>query len=169
MAGQFINVNDEMNYMKKCIGNAYFYTSKIQEIEDASWMYKTNFKINLLTIIATVYMLVCAVIKYYLVKYEIYYGSVTERCNLIVIGTGIVIAVFTGILIFKKNIPASDGSVKTSKACGALICLVIVTSIIFYFFYTNFLPVIASLINWLVVIISNFKMKKKIWNISQGI
>ena len=57
------NVNSELSIMKNYIADIDHCTSKVKEVNDSALLYQTNYKINVLTIAATVYALACAIFR----------------------------------------------------------------------------------------------------------
>lgn len=171
MAVQIINVNSEMNQMKQYIGDISHCKNKINEIAEKSGMYKINEKINVLTIVATVYMLICAIMQY--------------NHSLVLLVVGILIAMLTAYVLLKEN------SSSLCKGCCILLCAMILLSIVCFLYrydiifaltsaqygmdsdnlikWAVLLPVIITSVEWIVVVISNFRMKNLIWKISNTV
>ena len=134
-----------MNQMKQYISTVQQCTGKIGEIAGSASRYQANVRMNLLTIAATVYMLICSVMKF----------------NKILIGAGAVIAV-AAILLLK------DFGVSTSKAAILFLVGMVVSSIVCFMFFYNFVPVIFAFLGWITVVFSNYQMKKRAWEIAKG-
>lgn len=150
MTGQLVNVNAEMNQMKQYIEDITLCQSKISEVEEEVWLYKTNYKANLLAIITTLHMIVCAIARY----------------NPVLIGVGVVIAAIAAILFFRNDVLMSDDSARFSKIFGVLLCALVVCSIVCFMFMYNIVPVVIALVLWIVLVISNYRMRNQIWRIS---
>lgn len=150
MPGQFVNVNAEMNRMKQYIEDVTLCKDKISEVNEEVWLYKTNYKANLLAIITTLHMIVCAIARY----------------NPVLIGVGIVIATISALLFFRKDVLMSDDSVRFSRIFGVLLCALVVCSIVCFMLTYNIVPVVIALVLWIVLVISNYRMRNQIWRIS---
>ena len=150
MAGHLVNVNAEMNQMKQCIENVSLCKSKLSAIREEVWMYKTNYKANLLTIITTVYMIICALLTY----------------NPILMGVGLVIAVTSAVLFFRVGVFMSGECICFSLTFGVSLCALVVSSIFCFMYMYNIVPVVIALVLWIVLVISNFRMRNQIWRIS---
>ena len=132
--------------MKQYISTVQQCTGKIGEIAGSASRYQANLRMNLLTIAATIYMLVCSGMKF----------------NKILIGVGVVIAV-AAILLLKEY---STGS---SKAAILFIVGMVVSSIVCFMFFYNFVPVVFAFFAWINVVLSNYQMKKRAWEIAKGL
>lgn len=135
------NVNSELSIMKNYIADIDHCTSKVKEVNDSALLYQTNYKINVLTIAATVYALFCAIFQ----------------LNVVLIGLGAILACV--IIMLRKK----DQSNRYKISC-ILNIAIIVTSILFLF-----VPVLVVLVEWIYTIICNFKLKKQIWQISSSL
>ncbi|HJF39500.1 MAG TPA: hypothetical protein K8V91_01135 [[Clostridium] spiroforme] len=142
MSEQILNVNKEMNQMQQYIDTVTHCTWKINEIIESSILYAANKKINIYTIIATVYLLICAIVQY----------------NIILISIGVVLGIIVILTLPSSVVPVCNLS------CLMIICM-IASSIGFFMFFYNFVPVIVALVQWLITAMSNFKMKNQVWKI----
>jgi len=141
-----INVNSELTKMKQNITDINYCTTKVSEIGSSAILYQTNFKINILTILTTVYALACAVLQY----------------NMALLAVGVVIALY---IVASNNAKYSS----VYSVSRVLNIALVVTSIIFFLFFFNFIPIIVVMVNWIVTIMSNFKLKNMIWKISSSL
>ncbi len=146
MAGQILNVNSEMNKMKQHINTVSHCTAKIHEVSASSKLYKSNEMINILTIVATVYVLAAAFLSY----------------NIVWLGVGAATAIITAFLLLRVKTPICNA------ACVIIVAMIL-SAILFFMFFYNFIPIIVTLLEWMVVIISNFRMKNQVWKISSSL
>ncbi len=153
MAGKLVNVNAEMNQMKQYIEDVNLCRAKVQEVQEEVWLYKTNYKANLLTIITTLYMIVCAIARY----------------NPVLMGIGVVIAAVAAVLLLRTDVLMSDNSRIYSMIFGFLLCALVASSIVCFMSTYNIVPVVIALVLWIVLVISNFRMRNQIWRISTTI
>lgn len=146
MSEQILNVNNEMNQMQQYIDTVTHCTWKINEISESSILYAANKKINIYTIIATVYLLICAIMQY----------------NIILLSCGVVFGIIVLLTLPSSLVPVCNLS------CLMIICMV-ASSIGFFMFFYNFVPVIVALVQWLITAMSNFKMKNQVWKILNSV
>lgn len=146
MSEQILNVNKEMNQMQQYIDTVTHCTWKINEITESSILYAANKKINIYTIIATVYLLICAIMQY----------------NIVLISIGGVLGIIVLLTLPSSLVPVCNLS------CLMIICMV-ASSIGFFMFFYNFVPVIVALVQWLITAMSNFKMKNQVWKILNNV
>lgn len=146
MSEQILNVNKEMNQMQQYIDTVTHCTWKINEITESSILYAANKKINIYTIIATVYLLICAIMQY----------------NIVLISIGVVLGIIVLLTLRSSLVPVCNLS------CLMIICMV-ASSIGFFMFFYNFVPVIVALVQWLITTMSNFKMKNQVWKILNSV
>lgn len=146
MSEQIINVNSEMNQMQQYIDTVTHCTWKINEIAESSILYAANKKINTYTIIATVYLLVCAIMQY----------------NIILLSCGVVFGIIVLLTLPSTLVPVCNLS-------SLMIICMVASSIVFFMFFYNFVPIIVALIQWLIAVMSNFKMKNQVWKILNGL
>ena len=145
MAGQILNVNFEMNQMQQQISAIKHCRVLLDEVAVNAKLYQSNKRINILTIIATMYVLLTAFVSY--------------NVALLVVGIGIGVISAYVLLALKTRI--------CYVACVLIIAMIILAIVFFMFFY-NVIPIIGILVQWIVVIINNYKMKYQIWKISIG-
>ncbi len=146
MADTILNVNNEMNRMQELITEVGHCRNIVNEITSNSKLYKTNEKINILTIVVTLYQVAAAILRYN--KPLLYAG----------VGLALVAAV---VLILDNSLLANTDFV--------FIIAMIVSSIVFFMYFYTFVPVIFTFIQWMIVLVSNFRMKKQVWMISRSV
>lgn len=174
MAG-IVNVNYEMNEMKKNVGDIHYCASKITEVKDQIATYRAHFWSNLFAIISTIYTISCLFV----------------HDNTIMLGVGIGVGALTLII---NTFPA--GNPEGVKWSGIFSCLMVASSIgiymysntlkpmwISFFVYENmgngstnlliklfdYVPYILMIIVWLIVLGYNFKFSRQISRISKSI
>lgn len=140
------NVNSELSIMKNYIADIDHCTSKVKEVNDSALLYQTNYKINVLTIAATVYALACAIFQ----------------LNVVLIGIGAVLACI--MVMLRKH----DQSNRYKVSC-ILNIAIIACSIIFFMILFTIIPILVVLVEWVYTIVCNFKLKNQIWQISSSL
>ena len=146
MADQILNVNNEMNRMERQIAEIGHCTGIVRELSANSALYQTNSKINIITIVATLYQIAAAVVQY----------------NKPLLFVGVMLALASAIVLF------TDKSLLAYTDCIFVAAMYISAFVFFMYFYT-FVPVIFTFIQWMIVLVSNFRMKKQVWNISRSV
>ena len=153
MADKIINVKAELDTMKTYITDLEHCTSKVNEIGTSAYLYKSNMKTNIFTMLATVYAVACVFLKY----------------NIILLAAGVVLVVVM-FIVARNDI---RGSFKTS--CFFNILLLVSTAACFMYLYDSIppmallAPVAILLIDWIYTIVSNYKFKKLVWDISNSL
>ena len=64
MSDTILNVNNEMNHMQELITEVDHCRNIVNEITSNSKLYKTNEKINIITIVVTLYQIAAAILRY---------------------------------------------------------------------------------------------------------
>lgn len=146
MTEKILNVNSEMNQMQQYIDIVSHCTAKINEISESAILYNANKKINIYTIIATIYLLICAVMQY----------------NIVLLLAGIALGIIILLTLPSSLVPICNLS-------SLMIVGMIAASIGFFMFFYNFVPIIVALVQWLITVMSNFKMKNQVWKIMNNI
>lgn len=146
MTEKILNVNSEMNQMQQYIDIVSHCTAKINEISESAILYHANKKINIYTIIATIYLLICAVMQY----------------NIVLLLAGIALGIIILLTLPSSLVPICNLS-------SLMIVGMIAASIGFFMFFYNFVPIIVALVQWLITVMSNFKMKNQVWKIMNNI
>lgn len=141
-----INVNSELNNMKKHITDIDFYTSKVNEISENAKLYAVVCKINIMTIVSTVYALICAIM-----------GN-----NTVAICIGVALIVLLVGLQRKENN-------KLFGVCVAINAIIVISSIIFFMMIYNLTPIIFIVIQWIITVLSNLRFKNKVLQISNSL
>ena len=98
------------------------------------------------TNVMTLYQVAAAILRYN--KPLIYAG----------VGLALVAAV---VLILDNSLLANTDLI--------FIIAMIVSSIVFFMYFYTFVPVIFTFIQWMIVLVSNFRMKKQVWMISRSV
>ncbi len=146
MADQILNVNNEMNRMQQQIAEIEHCTGIVREISANSALYQTNSKINIITIVATLYQIAAAVAQH----------------NKPLLFVGVILALASAIVLIM------DKSLLAYTDCIFVLAMYISSFVFFMYFYA-FVPVIFTFIQWMIVLVSNFRMKKQVWNISRSV
>ena len=146
MSDTILNVNNEMNHMQELITEVDHCRNIVNEITSNSKLYKTNEKINIITIVVTLYQIAAAILRY--------------NKPVLYIGIGLALAA-AGVLILDKSLMAYTDLV--------FIIAMIASSIVFFMYFYTFVPVIFTFLQWMIVLLSNFRMKKQIWTISRSV
>lgn len=146
MSDTILNVNNEMNHMQELITEADHCRNIVNEITSNSKLYKTNEKINIITIVVTLYQIAAAILRY--------------NKPVLYIGIGLALAAAV-VLILDKSLMAYTDLV--------FIIAMIASSIVFFMYFYTFVPVIFTFLQWMIVLLSNFRMKKQIWTISRSV
>lgn len=141
-----INVNMELSIMRRYIADIDYCTSKVKEVNDSALLYQTNFKINVLTSVTTIYALTCAIFQLNVV--------------LMVIGAALACMIY---MLRKK-----DPSDRYKLSC-ILNITIIVSSILFFMIIFTFIPILVVLVEWIYTIICNLKLKNQIRQISSSL
>ena len=146
MSDTILNVNNEMNHMQEVITEVDHCRNIVNEITSNSKLYKTNEKINIITIVVTLYQIAAAILRY--------------NKPVLYIGIGLALAAAV-VLILDKSLMAYTDLV--------FIIAMIASSIVFFMYFYTFVPVIFTFLQWMIVLVSNFRMKKQIWTISRSV
>ena len=146
MSDTILNVNNEMNHMQELITEVDHCRNIVNEITSNSKLYKTNEKINIITIVVTLYQIAAAILRY--------------NKPVLDIGIGLALAAAV-VLILDKSLMAYTDLV--------FIIAMIASSIVFFMYFYTFVPVIFTFLQWMIVLLSNFRMKKQIWTISRSV
>lgn len=146
MSDTILNVNNEMNHMQELITEVDHCRNIVNEITSNSKLYKTNEKINIITIVVTLYQIAAAILRY--------------NKPVLYIGIGLALAAAV-VLILDKSLMAYTDLV--------FIIAMIASSIVFFMYFYTFVPVIFTFLQWMIVLLSNFRMKKQIWTISRSV
>jgi hypothetical protein len=146
MSDTILNVNNEMNHMQELITEVDHCRNIVNEITSNSKLYKTNEKINIITIVVTLYQIAAAILRY--------------NKPVLYIGIGLALAAAV-VLILDKSLMAYTDLV--------FIIAMIASSIVFFMYFYTFVPVIFTFLQWMIVLVSNFRMKKQIWTISRSV
>ena len=146
MSDTILNVNNEMNHMQELITEVDHCRNIVNEITSNSKLYKTNEKINVITIVVTLYQIAAAILRY--------------NKPVLYIGIGLALAAAV-VLILDKSLMAYTDLV--------FIIAMIASSIVFFMYFYTFVPVIFTFLQWMIVLLSNFRMKKQIWTISRSV
>ena len=146
MSDTILNVNNEMNHMQELITEVDHCRNRVNEITSNSKLYKANEKINIITIVVTLYQIAAAILRY--------------NKPVLYIGIGLALAAAV-VLILDKSLMAYTDLV--------FIIAMIASSIVFFMYFYTFVPVIFTFLQWMIVLLSNFRMKKQIWTISRSV
>ena len=146
MSDTILNVNNEMNHMQELITEVDHCRNIVNEITSNSKLYKTNEKINIITIVVTLYQIAAAILRY--------------NKPVLYIGIGLALAAAV-VLILDKSLMAYTDLV--------FIIAMIASSIVFFMYFYTFVPVIFTFLQWMIVLLSNFRRKKQIWTISRSV
>ena len=146
MSDTILNVNNEMNHMQELITEVDHCRNIVNEITSNSKLYKKKKKINIITIVVTLYQIAAAILRY--------------NKPVLYIGIGLALAAAV-VLILDKSLMAYTDLV--------FIIAMIASSIVFFMYFYTFVPVIFTFLQWMIVLLSNFRMKKQIWTISRSV
>ena len=141
-----INVSSELSTIRNYIADIDHCTLKVKEVKESALMYQTNCKINIMTIAATIYSLLCAIFGF----------------NWVLIGLGIILACI--ILMLSKK----DSSNRYMISC-IFNCFIIVFSILFCMIVLTFVPIFMVLVEWTYMVICSIQLKKQIEHISSSL
>lgn len=143
MVNNLEDVDLKLSVMKEYITNIDNCTSKVREVIDGGRLYRMNYKINILTIVTTVYTLACAIL----------------RLNEVLLFAGVALAGI--ILMCGYDVPENSIYI----IGFVLNVTVIICSIIFFMYSFTFIPIFVLFAQWIYTIICNYKLKIKIWEI----
>ena len=121
MSDTILNVNNEMNHMQELITEVDHCRNIVNEITSNSKLYKTNEKINIITIVVTLYQIAAAILRY--------------NKPVLYIGIGLALAAAV-VLILDKSLMAYTDLV--------FIIAMIASSIVFFMYFYTFVPVIFT-------------------------
>lgn len=144
-ANNLLNIENEKRKMGYHINNISICAGKINQLKVEFESYNSSIEMLIFAIVATAYAVICAVAR-----------SIISPTLLA--AAGIVIAI-----IFGRKVKNCNKEYKMS--CALNICIIIFSILCFLFFY-NFVPVLFILAEWLFVIIDNYRLKKRIWEIA---
>ncbi|MBR4026344.1 MAG: hypothetical protein IKJ01_02135 [Lachnospiraceae bacterium] len=161
-----LNVNSELNAMKNYIADINHCTSKVQEVGNTAVTYRVNVKINIMTILTTIFCLVCVVFM------QFNLSNVFVSVELFLKTMGVVAIPFfvVGIILglMKKN-ENSNQIEKSFKLNLIILIASFLWCVCVYYSYMTYILIGLILINWLYTIVLNFKLKNQIWKISNNL
>ena len=150
MADQFINVNQEMETIKRYIADIGNCTQRVEEVREGSAMYRRMTRMNIIAVITTIFAVACFIIS----KMD------KPAAFWVTIAVGVLIVFFTFGL--RKDDNSGD---------YLLFCIinaaVVGVSIVFFMIMFQYYPVIAIMVNWVYTILMNFRAKRAAWKIAQ--
>lgn len=170
MSDTIINVNNEMNHMQKLIAEVDHCTRVVKEINANSKLYRTNEKINIITIVVTLYQIAAAILRCN--KHEAFraikdmddWDAAMQifKYNTPLIIIGVILAIAAAvILILDHSTMASTNLI--------FIIAMIASSIVFFMLFYTFVPFIFTFLQWMILLVSNYRMKKQVWTISRSV
>ena len=150
MSDQYINVNQEMDTIRRYIADIGNCTQSVQKVREGSAMYRRTVRMNTIAVIATIFAVACFIVGK-MDKPAAFWGT---------IAVGVLIAVFTFGL--RKDDDSGDYLV----FC-LITAIVAAVAIIFFMVKVSYYPVIAVLVLWVYTVLMNFRAKKAAWKIAQ--
>lgn len=146
MEENILNLEVEMEKLREYISDIDFCRGKVEKIDAETVMYKTNIKINVLVILTSVFILICAIMK----------------MNQIVMGVGGALAVATVVCCFWGKV-SSRYSIFLILNIGAIaagiVCFMFLPEDKMLF---RFLPVAVLVLLQVFAFVSNIGLKKRI-------
>lgn len=146
MEENILNLETEMEKLQEYISDIDFCRRKVEKIDAETVMYKTNIKINILVILTSVFVLICALMK----------------MNQIVMGAGGLLAAATVVCRFW-------GKVSSRYSFFLILNIGTIAAGIFCFMFLEedkmlfrFLPVAVLLLLQAFALVSNIGLKKRI-------
>lgn len=146
-----LNRENEKRKLNYHISNINTCTAKVNQLKTEFLSYNSSIEMLILTIITTVLAVACAVCGFLFVN-----GTTPV--------TAILIVVMLGVMVY-YGAKALKYSVEYVISYLLNLCVVL-SSVIYFLFFYNIVPVVIILLNWLYVIIDNYRLRKKIWKIS---
>lgn len=155
MDNQYINMNQEMDVINGYISDIDVCTFKVGQVAEGAKLYRAVNKINIISVITTVYALVCAFVGRgeHLLSTAPFWG---------VAAAGVLIILFS--FATRKN----EDSSSLMLSC-VLNAAVVIAAIIFFMILFHFIPVIVMLVNWVYTILVNYQTKRTVWKIASDL